>query len=117
MEKKDYCIKLTDAELFAACEGRTARKGARGEQPGKLQRAKLADTNPELIALPTGQHVPKKSKKEKKEKKGKKDKKEKRSKIDDDESSKKSKKRRREDTGEKRKSDKKSKKAKKEESL
>ncbi|KAJ1816994.1 hypothetical protein LPJ60_005064 [Coemansia sp. RSA 2675] len=29
---------LTDAELFAACEGRTARKGARAEQSGKLAR-------------------------------------------------------------------------------
>ncbi|KAJ2776098.1 hypothetical protein H4R18_005853 [Coemansia javaensis] len=29
---------LTDAELFAACEGRTARKGARAEQRGKLAR-------------------------------------------------------------------------------
>ncbi|KAJ2880931.1 hypothetical protein H4R27_004418 [Coemansia aciculifera] len=29
---------LTDAELFAACEGRTARKGARAEQNGKLAR-------------------------------------------------------------------------------
>ncbi|KAI8617803.1 hypothetical protein BC830DRAFT_1111885 [Chytriomyces sp. MP71] len=37
-EEKDYSIKVTDAELFAACEGRTARKGARAEQPGKLQR-------------------------------------------------------------------------------
>ncbi|KAJ2157648.1 hypothetical protein GGF46_004350 [Coemansia sp. RSA 552] len=30
---------LTDAELFAACEGRMARKGARAEQHGKLARA------------------------------------------------------------------------------
>ncbi|KAJ2892659.1 hypothetical protein IWW38_003133 [Coemansia aciculifera] len=29
---------LTDAELFAACEGRMARKGARAEQSGKLAR-------------------------------------------------------------------------------
>ncbi|KAJ1913243.1 hypothetical protein H4219_005296 [Mycoemilia scoparia] len=34
----DSITALTDAELFAACEGRTARKGARGEQPGKLKR-------------------------------------------------------------------------------
>ncbi|PIA18291.1 hypothetical protein COEREDRAFT_79792 [Coemansia reversa NRRL 1564] len=31
-------IALTDAELFAACEGRMARKGARAEQSGKLAR-------------------------------------------------------------------------------
>ncbi|KAJ1991696.1 hypothetical protein GGI25_005973 [Coemansia spiralis] len=31
-------IGLTDEELFAACEGRTARKGARAEQSGKLSR-------------------------------------------------------------------------------
>ncbi|RUS18713.1 hypothetical protein BC937DRAFT_88428 [Endogone sp. FLAS-F59071] len=37
-ELKDYSQKVSDAELFAACEGRTARKGARGEQPGKLAR-------------------------------------------------------------------------------
>ncbi|KAJ3274966.1 G patch domain-containing protein 4 [Terramyces sp. JEL0728] len=43
VEKKDYSIKVTDEELFLACEGRTARKGARGEQSGKLKRAELAD--------------------------------------------------------------------------
>ncbi|CAO3588881.1 unnamed protein product [Absidia cylindrospora] len=39
-ELKDYSIKMTDAELFAACEGRTARKGGRGlvEQKGKFAR-------------------------------------------------------------------------------
>ncbi|KAF9966746.1 G patch domain-containing protein 4 [Actinomortierella ambigua] len=37
-EYKDYSVKVTDEELFLACEGRTARKGARGEQPGKLGR-------------------------------------------------------------------------------
>ncbi|KAJ2698416.1 hypothetical protein H4R19_005597 [Coemansia spiralis] len=31
-------VGLTDAELFAACEGRTARKGARADQSGKLAR-------------------------------------------------------------------------------
>ncbi|KAI8142078.1 hypothetical protein BJV82DRAFT_617091 [Fennellomyces sp. T-0311] len=37
---KDYSIKMTDAELFAACEGRTARKGGLGlvEQTGKYAR-------------------------------------------------------------------------------
>ncbi|KAF9435160.1 G patch domain-containing protein 4 [Entomortierella beljakovae] len=37
-EYKDYTIKVSDQELFDACEGRTARKGARGEQPGKIGR-------------------------------------------------------------------------------
>ncbi|KAJ3120827.1 G patch domain-containing protein 4 [Physocladia obscura] len=38
-DDKDYSVKVTDEELFKACEGRTARKGARAEQPGKLKRA------------------------------------------------------------------------------
>ncbi|KAJ3189749.1 G patch domain-containing protein 4 [Gaertneriomyces sp. JEL0708] len=38
-EEKDYIIKVTDEELLQACEGRTARKGARAYQPGKLKRA------------------------------------------------------------------------------
>ena len=38
VEKKDYSIKVSDKELFEACEGRTARKGARASQPGKLKR-------------------------------------------------------------------------------
>lgn len=39
-ELKDYSMKVTDAELFAACEGRTARKGGRGlvDQTGKFKR-------------------------------------------------------------------------------
>ncbi|KAJ3123857.1 G patch domain-containing protein 4 [Nowakowskiella sp. JEL0407] len=38
-EEKDYSIKVTDEELLAACEGRTARKGARADvQTGKLKR-------------------------------------------------------------------------------
>ncbi|KAG2182321.1 hypothetical protein INT43_007251 [Umbelopsis isabellina] len=39
-EFKDYSVRITDAELFAACEGRTARKGGRGlvEQTGKFAR-------------------------------------------------------------------------------
>jgi hypothetical protein len=41
---------ISDAELFAACEGRTARKGARGEQTGKLHRA---DPLYESIRIPT----------------------------------------------------------------
>jgi hypothetical protein len=38
-KEKDYSKPVTDKELFEACEGRTARKGARGEQLGKLARA------------------------------------------------------------------------------
>jgi hypothetical protein len=39
-EFKDYSVRISDAELFAACEGRTARKGGRGlvEQKGKFAR-------------------------------------------------------------------------------
>ncbi|KAI9318966.1 hypothetical protein BX666DRAFT_1409225 [Dichotomocladium elegans] len=39
-EEKDYSIKVDDRELFAACGGRTARKGGRGlvEQKGKYAR-------------------------------------------------------------------------------
>ncbi|KAI8872306.1 hypothetical protein GQ42DRAFT_76764 [Ramicandelaber brevisporus] len=37
-DTRDYTMHITDEELFAACEGRTARKGARAEQPGKLKR-------------------------------------------------------------------------------
>ncbi|KAI9483564.1 MAG: hypothetical protein EXX96DRAFT_499807 [Benjaminiella poitrasii] len=39
-ELKDYSMKISDAELFAACEGRTARKGGRGlvDQTGKFKR-------------------------------------------------------------------------------
>ncbi|RCH80577.1 G patch domain-containing protein 4 [Rhizopus stolonifer] len=39
-ELKDYSIKVSDADLFAACEGRTARKGGRGlvDQTGKFKR-------------------------------------------------------------------------------
>ncbi|KAJ2764251.1 hypothetical protein GGI18_006490, partial [Coemansia linderi] len=40
---------LTDAELFAACEGRTARKGARAEQSGKLARV-AGMARPEVAA-------------------------------------------------------------------
>jgi len=37
-DKKDYSIKISDEELFKACEGRTARKGAIYDQSGKYQR-------------------------------------------------------------------------------
>ncbi|KNC98167.1 uncharacterized protein SPPG_06572 [Spizellomyces punctatus DAOM BR117] len=42
-EDKDYTIKVTDEELLKACEGRTARKGARAHQPGKLARAGMEE--------------------------------------------------------------------------
>ncbi|KAJ3313129.1 hypothetical protein HDV04_002446, partial [Boothiomyces sp. JEL0838] len=67
-EKKDYSIKVTDEELFLACEGRTARKGARGEQNGKLKRAEMADKTKE-IKVKTKVKKSKKDKKSKKEKK------------------------------------------------
>ncbi|KAF9103454.1 G patch domain-containing protein 4 [Mortierella sp. GBA35] len=84
---KDYSIKVSDKELFEACEGRTARKGARGEQPGKLGRV-----TKELL-IEDGSEKPKKTtttaaakekkeKKEAKQKKEKKEKKEKKSKAD-----------------------------------
>ncbi|KAJ3005401.1 G patch domain-containing protein 4 [Thoreauomyces humboldtii] len=38
-DKKDWSRKVDDRELLDACEGRTARKGARASQPGKLHRA------------------------------------------------------------------------------
>ncbi|KAI9252459.1 hypothetical protein BY458DRAFT_419354, partial [Sporodiniella umbellata] len=39
-ETKDFSVKISDADLFAACEGRTARKGGRGlvDQTGKFKR-------------------------------------------------------------------------------
>lgn len=42
---RDYSVRITDAELFAACEGRTARKGARVEQPAKLARLEVLTTS------------------------------------------------------------------------
>ncbi|KAF9407274.1 G patch domain-containing protein 4 [Podila epigama] len=71
-EFKDYSIKVSDQELFLACEGRTARKGARGEQPGKLGRVMkelLIETQSDDSTSATS----KKEKKEKKAKKAKKD--------------------------------------------
>ncbi|KAF9348764.1 G patch domain-containing protein 4 [Mortierella sp. NVP85] len=77
-EYKDYSIKVSDQELFEACEGRTARKGARGEQPGKLGRVMnellLGNGSEEA---PNVEEVKAKEKKEKKEKKERKEKKEK----------------------------------------
>ncbi|KAI7850644.1 hypothetical protein BDC45DRAFT_487774 [Circinella umbellata] len=111
---KDYSIKMTDAELFAACEGRTARKGGLGlvEQKGKYARVMqdyLAHQNKDDDATITQKRkrdeddskVEKKKKKkkskdndeEKKEKKkSKKEKKEKKSKDKDEKKDKKKKK-------------------------
>lgn len=35
---RDYSIKISDEDLLLACEGRTARKGSRVDQVGKLER-------------------------------------------------------------------------------
>ena len=40
IEKTDYSIPISDKDLLEACESRTCRKGARGEQNGKLSRLK-----------------------------------------------------------------------------
>jgi hypothetical protein len=105
-DKKDYSIKISDEELFKACEGRTARKGAIYDQSGKYQRVdpqKLLgvqisqndDDNEDKKKDKKGKH--KKDKKEKKHKKdGKEDKKEKKHKKDKKE--KKDKKRKSEDS-------------------
>ncbi|KAG0228823.1 G patch domain-containing protein 4 [Actinomortierella wolfii] len=124
-EYKDYSIKVTDEELFLACEGRTARKGARGEQPGKLGRvmqemlvATGKDSKGESTSTSTStasslrsssvsssdseleKSTKKKAKKEKKSK-SKKEKKDKKKKRDDEgeTKSKKSKKEKKEDEG------------------
>ncbi|KAF9942377.1 G patch domain-containing protein 4 [Modicella reniformis] len=82
-EYKDYSIKVSDQALFEACEGRTARKGARTEQPGKLGRVmkELLLDNGSEKALDSDKEVKvksdKKGSKEKKEKKEKREKKEK----------------------------------------
>ncbi|KAF9329535.1 G patch domain-containing protein 4 [Podila minutissima] len=87
-EYKDYSVKVSDRDLFLACEGRTARKGARGEQPGKLGRVMtelLVDGGAELkakIAAAKTKDASKKAKKDKKEKTEKKDKKSKKEKKD-----------------------------------
>ncbi|KAF9202669.1 G patch domain-containing protein 4 [Haplosporangium sp. Z 27] len=83
-EYKDYTVKVSDQELFEACEGRTARKGARSEQPGKLGRVMKellldsgsdSSTTKNVTIHKEEKQVEKKKKKEKKEKKEKKDKK------------------------------------------
>ncbi|KAF8940894.1 hypothetical protein EDD21DRAFT_441818 [Dissophora ornata] len=82
-EYKDYTIKVSDRELFEACEGRTARKGARGEQPGKLGRVMkellLESSSDKTSSSEEKEESKKSSKKEKKDKqvKEKKEKKEK----------------------------------------
>ncbi|KAF9912897.1 G patch domain-containing protein 4 [Linnemannia zychae] len=81
---KDYSVKVSDQELFEACEGRTARKGARGEQPGKLGRVTkellVEDGSEKPLKSTKTAAKEKKEKKEKKDKKDKKDRKEKREK-------------------------------------
>ncbi|OMJ15038.1 G patch domain-containing protein 4 [Smittium culicis] len=49
----DSIENLTDEQLFAACEGRTARKGARAEQPGKLSRVSKNSgiPNPDIVKM------------------------------------------------------------------
>ncbi|KAI8393396.1 uncharacterized protein BYT42DRAFT_541672 [Radiomyces spectabilis] len=91
-ELKDYSIKISDAELFAACEGRTARKGGRGlvEQKGKYARVmqeylRYSDDESESVTVGMKRKLqgdikdttsePITTKKSKKEKKTKKDKK------------------------------------------
>ncbi|KAF9548244.1 G patch domain-containing protein 4 [Mortierella hygrophila] len=83
---RDYSVKVSDKELFEACEGRTARKGARSEQPGKLGRVTtellIDDGSKKSKKTTTTAAKEKKEKKEKKDKKDKKDKKEKKSKAE-----------------------------------
>ncbi|KAF9942760.1 G patch domain-containing protein 4 [Mortierella alpina] len=83
-EYRDYTIKVTDQELFQACEGRTARKGARGEQPGKLGRVtkELLVEDGSAESSSSSSKESKKTKKEAKEKKVKKEKKDKKDKKD-----------------------------------
>ncbi|ORX49997.1 hypothetical protein BCR36DRAFT_404563 [Piromyces finnis] len=83
-DKKDYSIKISDEELFKACEGRTARKGAIYDQSGKYQRV-----DPQkLLGVQTSKdeddvNVEKKKEKKEKHKKDKKDKKHKKEEKDD----------------------------------
>ncbi|KAF7726452.1 G patch domain-containing protein 4 [Apophysomyces ossiformis] len=124
-EIKDYSIKVTDAELFAACEGRTARKGGRGlvEQKGKYARVMKdylrddhsddeLDKKKKRLRLDDDEdeQLSKQLKKAKKEKKEKKAKKEKKDKKDDEE--KKAKKDKKEKKAKKEKKEKKDKKEK-----
>ncbi|KAG0297713.1 G patch domain-containing protein 4 [Dissophora globulifera] len=103
-EYKDYTIKVSDKELFEACEGRTARKGARGEQPGKLGRVMkelLLESDPKKASTSDTKEVKaakkqKKEKKDKKEKSTKKDKKDKEKKKETKEKEKKVKKEKKE---------------------
>ncbi|KAF9301062.1 G patch domain-containing protein 4 [Mortierella antarctica] len=119
-EYKDYSVKVSDRDLFLACEGRTARKGARGEQPGKLGRVMtelLVDGGAELkakIAAAKTKDASKKAKKDKKEKTEKKDKKEKTEKKDKKSKKEKKDKKDKDVTEKKEKKDKKDKKDKKE---
>ncbi|ORX46344.1 hypothetical protein DM01DRAFT_1327900 [Hesseltinella vesiculosa] len=80
---KDYSIKMTDTELFEACEGRTARKGGRGlvEQKGKFTRVMQEYLRPEgSLKRKQNSDVVRSARKAKKEKKEKKKPKKKKSK-------------------------------------
>ncbi|KAF9134268.1 G patch domain-containing protein 4 [Mortierella sp. 14UC] len=82
---KDYSVKVSDQELFEACEGRTARKGARSEQPGKLGRVTkelLVEDGSEKPLKSIKTAAKEKEKEKEKEKKDKKDNKEKKSKAE-----------------------------------
>ncbi|KAG0215801.1 G patch domain-containing protein 4 [Mortierella sp. GBA30] len=85
-EYRDYSVKVSDQELFEACEGRTARKGARGEQPGKLGRVTkellIDDGSKKPSKTSKSGKKAKKDKKEVLEKKEKRSKKEKKSEKD-----------------------------------
>ncbi len=70
VEQDDFSIKVTDEELLKACEGRTARKGARIDQVAKVKRADssiLKDyIGTDTVTLPTEPSKdPKKHKKRK----------------------------------------------------
>jgi hypothetical protein len=104
---KDWSIKISDADLLDACEGRTARKGARFDQHGKITRAdeggvvasaisNLPQEKVARVQVVEPEIKPKKVKKVKKEKKSKKSKKE-----SDDSLKKKKKKRKHRDDEEK----------------
>ncbi|KAG2188985.1 hypothetical protein INT44_004127 [Umbelopsis vinacea] len=67
-EFKDYSVRITDAELFAACEGRTARKGGRGlvDQKGKFSRVMTEYLTNSTDDVPSNAEESSKDKKRKK---------------------------------------------------
>ncbi|ORX79500.1 hypothetical protein BCR32DRAFT_294414 [Anaeromyces robustus] len=116
-DKKDYSIKISDEELFKACEGRTARKGAIYDQSGKYERVdpekllgvemKKKSEAEDIYNINKQKDKKDKSKKDKKDKKhkkeGKEDKKEKKHKKD--KKDKKDKKEKKDNSSKKRKSE------------